>query len=58
MIGTLDSVKDTPLDFTTPTPIGRRMDQVGGDVKGYDINYVLDKKEFHSTESSLCLCAT
>jgi len=36
--GELKPVKDTPMDFTTPTAIGARIDQVEG---GYDHNFVL-----------------
>ncbi|KAA2244719.1 galactose mutarotase [Chitinophaga agrisoli] len=45
--GKLEAVKGTPMDFTTPTPIGQR---VGDDFeqlkfgKGYDHNWVLNKK--------------
>jgi aldose 1-epimerase len=45
--GKLEPVKGTPMDFTTPTPIGER---VGADFeqlkfgKGYDHNWVLNKK--------------
>ncbi len=39
--GKLAPVKGTPLDFTTPTPIGARLDQLKGDPLGYDHNYVL-----------------
>lgn len=37
--GEVSTVESTPLDFTTPTPIGERIDQV--DV-GYDFCYILD----------------
>lgn len=37
--GEIRSVEGTPLDFTTPTAIGARIDQVGA---GYDQNYVLN----------------
>jgi aldose 1-epimerase len=40
--GDLAPVAGTPLDFTTPTAIGARIDGVGGEPKGYDHNYVLD----------------
>ncbi|MGA2059460.1 MAG: aldose epimerase family protein [Thermoguttaceae bacterium] len=43
--GEVKSVKDTPMDFTTPNTIGSRIDQVGGDPGGYDHCYVLNKKE-------------
>ena len=39
--GKLATVKGTPLDFTTPTPLGARFDQLTGDPRGYDHNYVL-----------------
>lgn len=40
--GEIKPVAGTPMDFTTPTAIGDRVDQVGGDPTGYDHNYVLD----------------
>lgn len=40
--GEIRSVKGTPFDFTTPTPIGTRMGEVGA---GYDQNYVLNGGE-------------
>jgi aldose 1-epimerase len=39
--GEIKSVRGTPLDFTTATPIGARFDQLSGDPKGYDHNYVI-----------------
>lgn len=42
--GELRSVRGTPMDFTRPTPIGERIDQVAGEPGGYDHCYVLDKK--------------
>jgi aldose 1-epimerase len=39
--GKLAPVKGTPLDFTSPTPIGSRFGQLTGDPLGYDHNYVL-----------------
>jgi len=36
--GEIKEVKDSPMDFTKPTTIGSRIDQVTG---GYDHNYVL-----------------
>jgi aldose 1-epimerase len=39
--GQIAPVKGTPLDFTTPTPIGARIKQVGGNPAGYDHNFVL-----------------
>ncbi len=53
--GELRLVRDTPLDFTTPTPLGARIDQDDEQLKlghGYDHNYVLNK-----TEGKLCLAA-
>ena len=47
--GEIRSVKGTPFDFTTPTPIGARIGQVGA---GYDQNYVLN-----GGEGSPPLCA-
>lgn len=46
--GKLESVKGTPMDFTTPTPIGQRVDADFEQLKfgrGYDHNYVLNKKD-------------
>ncbi|MBA7710959.1 Aldose 1-epimerase [subsurface metagenome] len=41
--GELKSVKDSPMDFTKPAPIGSRIAQVPGkDPGGYDHNYVLN----------------
>jgi aldose 1-epimerase len=39
--GEIASVKGTPLDFTTPTPIGERLGQLNPKLNGYDHNYVL-----------------
>lgn len=39
--GEIRAVKGTPFDFTTPMPIGSRIDQVPG---GYDHNWVLNRK--------------
>ena len=36
-------VKGTVMDFTKPTVIGARINDVGGDPGGYDHNYVLNK---------------
>jgi len=53
--GELAPVKETPMDFTTPTTIGSRVEQVGGgpNPTGYDHNYVLN-----SSDGSLALAAT
>lgn len=45
--GKLEAVKGTPMDFTTPTRIGERVDADFEQLKfgrGYDHNYVLNKK--------------
>ncbi|TWW01733.1 aldose epimerase family protein [Chitinophaga pinensis] len=45
--GKLQAVKGTPMDFTTPTKIGERVDADFEQLKfgkGYDHNYVLNKK--------------
>jgi aldose 1-epimerase len=39
--GEIAPVKDKPLDFTTPTPIGARIDRLKPRPGGYDHNYVL-----------------
>jgi aldose 1-epimerase len=39
--GEIAAVKNTPLDFTKPTPIGARFSQLKGDPVGYDHNFVL-----------------
>ncbi len=41
--GEIASVKGTVMDFTKPTLIGARINNVGGDPGGYDHNYVLNK---------------
>ncbi len=41
-LGTLADVKGTVMDFTTPTPIGSRIERVEG--KNYDHCYVLNKE--------------
>jgi len=46
--GKPETVKDTPMDFTTPHEIGERIDEPFEQLtfgKGYDHNYVLNKKE-------------
>lgn len=43
--GELKPVKGTPMDFTSPKPIGARLNEVdGGGVKGYDHCYVLNPR--------------
>jgi aldose 1-epimerase len=39
--GKIAPVKDTPLDFTKLTPVGKRIDQIKADPVGYDHNFVL-----------------
>jgi aldose 1-epimerase len=39
--GKIESVKGTPYDLTTLTPIGKNIGELKGDPGGYDINYVL-----------------
>jgi aldose 1-epimerase len=39
--GELADVKGTPLDFTEPTTIGKRIKQIDADPVGYDHNFVL-----------------
>ena len=44
--GGLAEVSGTPYDFRKPTRIGKRLSEAnGGTEKGYDLNYVLDKKD-------------
>jgi aldose 1-epimerase len=40
--GQIAPVKETPLDFTTPQPIGSRFSQLKCDPIGYDNNFVLN----------------
>ncbi|MCI0536582.1 MAG: galactose mutarotase [Verrucomicrobiales bacterium] len=40
--GEIASVKGTPLDFTTPTRIGARIDQLKPKLNGYDHNFVIN----------------
>jgi aldose 1-epimerase len=40
--GELASVKGTPLDFTKPTRVGERIDQLKPKLNGYDHNFVID----------------
>lgn len=39
--GEIKPVAGTPLDFTKPTAVGKRIDQLKGDPGGYDHNFVL-----------------
>ena len=40
--GEIAPVSGTPLDFTQPTDIGKRIDELKGEPKGYDHNFVLN----------------
>jgi aldose 1-epimerase len=40
--GEIGAVSGTPLDFTHPTDIGKRIDELKGEPKGYDHNFVLN----------------
>jgi aldose 1-epimerase len=40
--GEIKPVKGTPLDFTKPETIGARIDQLKGEPRGYDHNFVLN----------------
>ena len=42
--GEILAVKGTPMDFTQPTAIGARIDQLPGEPGGYDHNYVLNNQ--------------
>ncbi len=41
--GEIKPVAGTPLDFTKPTAIGSRFDQLGGEPRGYDHNFVINR---------------
>src|SRR5260370_25736637 len=36
-----EPVKGTPFDFTTPTAMGKHINEIKADPVGYDLNYVL-----------------
>lgn len=38
--GKIEPVAGTPFDFTQPTPVGARIQQIKSDPVGYDLNYV------------------
>lgn len=40
--GKVEPVKGTPLDFTTPTTIGKRIGELKGEPGGYDHNFVVN----------------
>ncbi len=48
--GQLAPVQSTPFDFTQPTAIGARIQQVPG---GYDHNFVLNKKDNNETPAAI-----
>jgi aldose 1-epimerase len=50
--GEIQTVAGTPLDFTTPTMIGARIEKLKPRINGYDHNYVID-----GGGKSLVLCA-
>jgi aldose 1-epimerase len=39
--GKIEPVEDTPFDFRSPTPIGKRIKDIKADPQGYDLNFVL-----------------
>lgn len=41
--GEVAPVRGTPMDFTTPHPIGARIHQLGNTPPGYDHNYVINR---------------
>ena len=43
--GEIAPVKGTPIDFTTPKPIGQDLDAMGGTPVGYDHNLVLNSQD-------------
>lgn len=55
-IGTVETVKGTPLDFTKPTAIGERVNAKFIAIengKGYDHNWILDKNGDSMTEAAV-----
>lgn len=54
--GVIAPVAGTPMDFTTPTAIGKRVNETFQPLefgKGYDHNWILDKKEGEFTEAAV-----
>jgi aldose 1-epimerase len=47
--GEVKSVAGTPFDFRKPTPIGQRIDDVGGNPGGYDHNIVVRRRSPNRT---------
>ncbi len=43
--GEIAPVKGTPLDFTSPKPMGRDLNAMGGNPVGYDLNLVLNSQD-------------
>jgi len=41
--GEIKAVKDTPMDFTSPQPIGARISEIRGERVGYDHNYIVNR---------------
>ena len=59
--GAIDPVAGTPMDFTTPTVIGARIDEPFEQLaiaRGYDHNYVLDGRGEDPTSPTLAARAT
>jgi aldose 1-epimerase len=40
--GKIEPVKGTPLDFTSPKPVGKNLGEIKADPVGYDHNFVLN----------------
>ncbi len=55
--GKIEAVLGTPLDFTKPTAIGARIDQLKGDPGGYDHNFVLNSDRFDASRTGPILAA-
>lgn len=47
-LGVLATVKNTPLDFTSPFRIGERINQIKSDPVGYDHSFVLNENKLSS----------
>jgi aldose 1-epimerase len=41
--GEVAAVRSTPMDFTSPTPIGSRFARLGNTPLGYDTNYIINR---------------
>ena len=52
--GEIRPVKGTTLDFTKPTPIGKRFAKLGGKPQGYDHNFVLRGDATNSGQPAFC----